>query len=806
MSLTSSFALPLANAKRRFVRGYRAVVARIFRQIGTPKRFSTTQRNIHYFANRGPGYEAPMDSAEAAGNTVKARAIAFYLPQFHRFPENDAWWGAGFTEWRNVARGTPRYQGHYQPRIPADLGCYDLTDVKVIEAQARLAQQNGIEAFCFYYYWFNGKRLMEKPLDLFAEHAMPIDFCVMWANENWTRTWDGLENEILIQQDYRSEDEEAFLADVARYMANPNYLRVADRPLFIVYRASLLPDARNTLARWRERWACLLGVRPWMLMAQSFDEQDPQPYGLDGAVEFPPHKICKGLGNLASTVTVLDKDFTGLVRDYEAVVEQALNWPIPDFAEIKTVSPSWDNDARRESRGTSWYGATPARYERWLSGAVRHAQSYPFAGEPLVFINAWNEWAEGAYLEPDVHYGHAMLNATQRAVFNLRTPDTATPLLLLGHDAHSHGSQLLLLNIANVLTYSFSIPVHIVLLEGGDLLRDYQRIARTTILGHDSLKEHLKQHGTPIDRYCAAVANTTVTGDLTPELSHAGVPTVSLIHELPTLVRDYGLQDAVKHIAVNANHVVFAAELVKRGFDSFGHVIRGRSYIEPQGTYQTVERNSLARERLRRSLGLKASDKLIINVGYADLRKGFDLFAQTARQAMVDHPEWHFAWIGKLHSDMRQWVKKDLSNSEFGLRLHLPGFIAGNTDHFSAADAFLLTSREDPYPTVILEALEAGIPFVGYAECTGLAELADRFGKMVPRGDVPESIRALNALMTHDNKIKQQERIDHVRNHCQMDQYCNTLLSILGFRDGDVNETNALPSGRAGTSLQQRQA
>jgi len=773
---------------------------------GATSGLNTTARSIRFFANRGPGFEPPLADDPEAEYKPRARAIAFYLPQFHRFPENDAWWGTGFTEWRNVARGTPRYQGHYQPRIPADLGCYDLNDVNVIGEQAVLAERNGIEAFCFYYYWFNGKRLLEKPLDLFAENPMPIDFCLMWANENWTRTWDGLDNEVLIQQDYREEDETAFIKDTARYMANPKYLRVANRPVFIVYRASLLPDARATLARWRERWTELLGVRPWLLMAQSFDEVDPRPYGLDGAVEFPPHKICKGLGNLRSSMKILDKDFTGLVRDYNAVVDQSLNLPVPDYLEIKTVSPSWDNDARREARGTSWFGATPARFERWLTGAIDHANAHPFAGEPLVFINAWNEWAEGAYLEPDVHYGHAVLNATKRAVYGLRQTEREAPILLLGHDAHRHGSQLLLLNMARILTQGFNLPVHIVLKEGGDLVREYQKFSRTTILEAESLLDHVDQHGTPLNRYRAAIANTTVSGDLIPTLKRAGVPSVVLVHELPTLIRDYGLQRSVQEIAASADNVVFPAEMVRNGFESFGYPIRGNTFIKPQGTYLAIERNTMARHRLRKKLGISESEKLIINVGYADLRKGFDLFIQTARQAMQDHPNWHFAWIGNLHSDMRAWVQKDLENSDFRERVHLPGFIAGNTDHFSAADALLLTSREDPYPTVALEALEVGIPFIAYQGCSGLDHVASQFGAMVPRGDVIASIDALDQLMNADTDDVKQQRTDYVRSHCQLDQYLDTLLIILGLIDGEVVPEAPKNNGTVSSLVSSRRA
>ena len=167
----------------------------------------TLADNIRFFSNPGPSFEQ-ANTLDGQHLPSKAKTIAFYLPQFHAFDENDEWWGTGFTEWRNVARGTPRFRGHYQPRVPRDLGFYDLSHLDTIAAQCDLAKHNGVDAFCFYYYWFNGKRLMEKPLDLFAESNIDQQFCIMWANENWTRTWDGMENDVLIKQDYLEEDED----------------------------------------------------------------------------------------------------------------------------------------------------------------------------------------------------------------------------------------------------------------------------------------------------------------------------------------------------------------------------------------------------------------------------------------------------------------------------------------------------------------------------------------------------------------------------------------------------------------------
>jgi len=179
--------------------------------------------SIRYFANPGPGFEERCTPATPPTST-SAKTVAFYLPQFYAFEQNDAWWGDGFTEWRNVSRGTPRYQGHYQPRIPRDLGFYNLTNAETIKAQSALARAAGINAFCFYYYWFNGQRLMDKPLDLFADTEIDQEFCIMWANENWTRRWDGRENDVLIAQDYDVDDEDDFLKDTAKYMAHPRYM------------------------------------------------------------------------------------------------------------------------------------------------------------------------------------------------------------------------------------------------------------------------------------------------------------------------------------------------------------------------------------------------------------------------------------------------------------------------------------------------------------------------------------------------------------------------------------------------------
>jgi lipopolysaccharide biosynthesis protein len=218
------------------------------------------------------------------------KLIAFYLPQFHPIPENDAWWGRGFTEWHNVTRARPTFRGHVQPRLPTELGFYDLRLGEVQEAQAALAREHGIHAFCYYYYWFGGRRLLQGPLDRVLASGRPdFPFCICWANENWTRRWDGLDSEVLVAQEHSPENEDRFLHDVLPILRDPRYVRVAGRPVLLVYRVNMLPEAERTAARWR-RIAEAEGVGGLELWAvQSFGIEDPRPFGFDAAVEFPPH-------------------------------------------------------------------------------------------------------------------------------------------------------------------------------------------------------------------------------------------------------------------------------------------------------------------------------------------------------------------------------------------------------------------------------------------------------------------------------------------------------------------------------------
>lgn len=344
------------------------------------------------------------------------RAICFYLPQFHAIPENDKWWGQGFTEWTNVKPAIPQFEGHYQPHIPhPDIGYYNLLDRSVQEKQIELAKQYGIEGFCYYLYWFSGQRLLEKPLDnMLADPTLNFPFCVCWANENWSRRWDGLDHDLLREQNYSDEDDIAFICNIAKYLRDSRYIKIDGKPLLLVYRPNLFPDMKATSNRWRE-WCRNNGIGEiYLIYPQSFECVDPAKYDFDAAVEFPPNN--SNPPSITSAVEPTVTDFQTVVYDWRALVERSDTYTDPGYKLFRSVTPSWDNTARKKNKGTVFHNSCPKLFQKYLENAFSetiYRQENP--DERLVFINAWNEWAEGAHLEPDERYGYAWLQAISDA-------------------------------------------------------------------------------------------------------------------------------------------------------------------------------------------------------------------------------------------------------------------------------------------------------------------------------------------------------------------------------------------------------
>jgi len=346
--------------------------------------------------------------------------LPFYLPQFHPTPENNRWWGEGFTEWANVTAARPVYLGHNQPNLPSELGFYDLRLDEVRQAQMDLASEHGVTGFMYYYYWFAGKRLLNLPIEKLAANSVQKPFCLMWANENWTRRWDGRTSDILMGQDYDTVPATEFIDDVLEFLADPRYLRLQGRPVLAVYRPTQMPDFPSVLKVWRERAReygvgelCILSVD----VAREFDglQGDARSVGLDGTLGFPPHNLkWEWVPHAGLRV---DRRFKGNILSYQAMARDAER-RLLHLAEdaYPGVMVTFDNTARRQWQPDLWYGSNPYTFRRWLA-AARSSVVGRDPQDRVVFINAWNEWAEGAVLEPSRRFGRTYLQAVRDVVF-----------------------------------------------------------------------------------------------------------------------------------------------------------------------------------------------------------------------------------------------------------------------------------------------------------------------------------------------------------------------------------------------------
>jgi lipopolysaccharide biosynthesis protein len=351
--------------------------------------------------------------------TRRPRVLAFYLPQFHRIPENDAWWGDGFTDWVNVDRSRPLYAGHRQPEEPGELGRYDLADPEVMRSQAALARGHGVDGFVLHHYWFDGRKLLDTPLrNLLADPTIEFPFALSWANENWTRRWDGLDSDVLIAQGYSEGWADRLYADILPALRDERYLTVDGRPLLVLYRVGHVENARAAIERWKERAQedGLGGLH--VLAVQHSRNFEGLPRGvedvLDGLVQFPP---LTGIGlQSVKGLAGLPPRHPGDVYSYDAAVDSVdLTTAGPHGLRIHPgVMPGWDNTPRRGESAYVFHGANPLSFRRWLARAKVAAASGD--GEALLFVNAWNEWAEGAHLEPDARFGRANLEAVRDVV------------------------------------------------------------------------------------------------------------------------------------------------------------------------------------------------------------------------------------------------------------------------------------------------------------------------------------------------------------------------------------------------------
>lgn len=360
----------------------------------------------------------------------KIRAVAIYLPQFHPIPENDLWWGKGFTEWTNVVKAKPLFKNHYQPHLPADLGFYDLRLKEVREAQAALAKDYNISGFCYYHYWFNGKKILERPFqEVFNSGSPDFPFMLCWANENWTRVWDGESKSVLLKQEYSEDDDRRHIRHLIPYFKDCRYIKVDGRPVIAIYKSGLLPSASKTISVWREE-AKKAGLELYICRfdCHEYVGKEFHVKGFDAAIDFQPFgesfKAFKQKRLFRRGVGYLFRKFLGISAvadtlanrvDYEEYVDFAMSYRQSSYKLFPGIAPMWDNSARKRKNYFLFKNSRPEIYSKWLNSILEKFD--PFSEEEnFIFINAWNEWAEGNHLEPCQKWGRQYLEVTKKSL------------------------------------------------------------------------------------------------------------------------------------------------------------------------------------------------------------------------------------------------------------------------------------------------------------------------------------------------------------------------------------------------------
>jgi hypothetical protein len=583
-------------------------------------------------------------STPGSGN--KPKGLAFYLPQYHPIPENDEWWGTGFTEWHNVTKARPLFPGHYQPHVPGELGYYDLRVPEVRAAQAKLAREHGIYGFVYYHYWFQGRRLLERPFEeVLASGEPDFPFALCWANEEWTRGWDGRSGHVLMRQEFSEEDDRAHIRDLIRAFKDPRYITIDGRPLMLIYRPALLLDSKRTSAIWREEVQKAGFPDIYLCWVESWGpppgNAGPTPYGLDASVGFMP---LQGEDVHAPLETLRGHR----VVDYQSAVEAEIKHLERPWKRFPSVMVGWDNTARRARGATIFQGATPARYQHWLQvtadsvADVRPQENY-------LFILAWNEWAEGNHLEPDKRHGRAFLEATRSVLGTTPAPT----------DSLDHSTRGEVEGSADVPTWPHHSEIGEVVANVGGLLAELELPMGQKVV---SFRDQVAISEEPITQSLGInVVTDTFTDIASLKLTLDGADDVGAVllvdvlqhladpQELLATLGSWSLEHGSPPLVVTVPHVAHV--------DMALHLLSGRFDVTQTGLLNPVNLRFFTEETLQnllersgwRLVGRADLHSLYSDQYDADLRDGLPEEMVGALQAAAEavNPNWsvtHFVW------------------------------------------------------------------------------------------------------------------------------------------------------------------
>lgn len=363
----------------------------------------------------------------------KIKTIAFYLPQFHEIPENNEFWGKGFTEWDNVRGAKPLFENHDQPRIPENYNYYNLDDINVMKWQAEIAENAGLYGFCFYHYWFKSKPVMDKPLkNYLASNEIHFPYCLCWANESWNNGWAKSDQKVILKQEYGDIDEwEKHFRFFLDFFKDDKYIKEGNKPFLVIYRPYSCEYMLEILKYWNKR-AIDEGFSGITYLSQRFEILDDQALYdyMDYHIEYQPGFVWSKKEYPENKESISDKIHDAILRRANIDIKILANGPkFKDYdlawkriLDLKPESPKsvagafvdWDNSPRHKQRGVICVGTTPQKFKKYIKLQLQHIEKE--YNPQYMFIFAWNEWGEGGYLEPDLSHGHAYLDALREVV------------------------------------------------------------------------------------------------------------------------------------------------------------------------------------------------------------------------------------------------------------------------------------------------------------------------------------------------------------------------------------------------------
>jgi len=680
------------------------------------------------------------------------RLVAFYFPEMGLEPHNDEESRDRLPVWASIGKTMPNFYGHYQPHLPGGLGFYDPDDIKTLRRQEELAKQYGIYGFCFCF--LNPEKKMPAIEHIRNNRDLDLPFCIFLdMNEKAEHAnINDPENERLFNN--------IFAQDIVSLLTDDRYIKINGKPVL--------------LARWKDRETAkkakkLLnenGARDFILLdmetplsIKDFGKKDvflePQPQNIlkKGCLPYQPEDI------------YVNPDWNGRIIDYKDIPLKKHYLKQTPFPQYKTVMLPYDDTAQKGTGALVFHNGTVTDYAEWLADSIRFTKERFNEGERLLFLRSWNGWAEGTNLEPDGRFGFAFLEATRACLLG----NDEKRIIYVSHDAFPHGAQMLSLRIISALRDNLGYKVYVILRQGGEWVSEFEKQAADIVqVGRDIESEEqliAKVKSWNIDK---AICNTVVSGDILGILSDNGVRCISLIHEMPEIIREMEAEESFRTIARKADRIIFPSNFVQKRDGEIAAISPEKIIIRPQGLYKTNSQTNPdpdIRRQVRKELGLPESARIVLGMGIADRRKGIDLFAETAQKMRKENA--YFVWVGnqetRFFKDVYEMCEKTgLLKSK---RITFVPAVTDTAKYFAAADLFLLTSREDPFPSVVMEAMDAGVPVIAFEGCGGYTDIVcEDTGMLVPKEDVDAICRSIK------------NHFESAELYCRKSEHCRQLI------------------------------